>query len=84
MKIQDMDDFFENIPRMPLVLVTHDVYHEDWIRFMTVSLPNFSVYSQLLMVIIGSISVLGWEASCPRIRSRWPSTSQDHPHRRFD
>jgi len=35
LKIQDMDDFFENIPRMPLVLVTHDVYHEDWIRLMT-------------------------------------------------
>ncbi|KZT12906.1 uncharacterized protein LAESUDRAFT_753942 [Laetiporus sulphureus 93-53] len=34
MKIQDMDDFLENIPRMPLVLVPHDVYHEDWIRFM--------------------------------------------------
>ena len=36
-KIQDMEDFYENIPRMPLVLVTHDVYHEDWIRLMTVS-----------------------------------------------
>lgn len=36
-KIQDMDDFYEVIPRMPLVLVTHDVYHEDWIRLMTVS-----------------------------------------------
>ncbi|CAL1701631.1 unnamed protein product [Somion occarium] len=35
LRIQDMDEFFENIPRMPLVLVTHDVYHEDWIRFMT-------------------------------------------------
>lgn len=35
LKIQDMDDFFENIPRMPLVLVPHDVYHEDWIRLMT-------------------------------------------------
>ncbi|CCM03395.1 uncharacterized protein FIBRA_05525 [Fibroporia radiculosa] len=34
MKIQDMDDFLEVIPRMPLVLVPHDVYHEDWIRFM--------------------------------------------------
>lgn len=34
MKIQDMDDFLELIPRMPLVLVPHDVYHEDWIRFM--------------------------------------------------
>ncbi|KAI0269190.1 hypothetical protein BC834DRAFT_616728 [Gloeopeniophorella convolvens] len=34
MKIQDMDDFFENMPRMPMVLVPHDVYHEDWIRFI--------------------------------------------------
>ncbi|KAI0047307.1 hypothetical protein FA95DRAFT_1267312 [Auriscalpium vulgare] len=34
MKIQDMDAFYENMPRMPLVLVPHDVYHEDWIRFM--------------------------------------------------
>ncbi|KAF8268269.1 hypothetical protein EI94DRAFT_1197862 [Lactarius quietus] len=32
MKIQDMDDFYDNIPRMPMVLVPHDVYHEDWIR----------------------------------------------------
>lgn len=32
MKIQDMDDFYNNIPRMPMVLVPHDVYHEDWIR----------------------------------------------------
>ncbi|THH12911.1 hypothetical protein EW146_g7248 [Bondarzewia mesenterica] len=34
MKIQDMDNFFDDMPRMPLVLVPHDVYHEDWIRFM--------------------------------------------------
>ncbi|KAI0068966.1 hypothetical protein BV25DRAFT_68519 [Artomyces pyxidatus] len=34
MKIQDMDAFYDNMPRMPLVLVPHDVYHEDWIRFM--------------------------------------------------
>lgn len=24
----------ETMPRMPAVLTTHDVYHEDWIRFM--------------------------------------------------
>jgi hypothetical protein len=29
-----MDDFVNNVPRMPLVLQPHDVYHEDWIRFM--------------------------------------------------
>ena len=37
MKIQDMDDFLDVIPRMPAVLVPHDVYHEDWIRLMQVS-----------------------------------------------
>lgn len=36
MRIQDMDDFYDQIPRMPLVLDTHDVYHQDWIRFMNV------------------------------------------------
>lgn len=44
MKIQDMDDFFDTMPRMPLVLVPHDVYHEDWIRFMQVRRP--SLHSQ--------------------------------------
>jgi hypothetical protein len=36
MKIQDMDAFLDNIPKMPLVLQPHDVYHSDWIRFMQV------------------------------------------------
>ncbi|KAI6047071.1 hypothetical protein EDC04DRAFT_2556651 [Pisolithus marmoratus] len=35
MKIQDMEQFYDQVPRMPLVLETHDVYHQDWIRFMT-------------------------------------------------
>ncbi|KII95882.1 hypothetical protein PLICRDRAFT_170481 [Plicaturopsis crispa FD-325 SS-3] len=35
MKIQDMEDFEINIPKMPLVLTPHDVYHEDWIRLMS-------------------------------------------------
>ena len=40
MKIQDMDDFYDNMPRMPMVLVPHDVYHEDWIRLCQVGLPS--------------------------------------------
>jgi len=28
-----MDAFLDNIPKMPLVLQPHDVYHADWIRF---------------------------------------------------
>jgi hypothetical protein len=41
MKIQDMDDFYDNMPRMPKVLVPHDVYHEDWIRFIQVGFTRF-------------------------------------------
>jgi hypothetical protein len=37
-KIQDLDDFVDHMPRMPLALVPHDVLHPDWIRFMTVFL----------------------------------------------
>ncbi|RPD80602.1 hypothetical protein L226DRAFT_452709 [Lentinus tigrinus ALCF2SS1-7] len=35
MKIGDMDEFLDHMPRMPAVLMPHDVYHEDWIRLMT-------------------------------------------------
>jgi len=51
MKIQEMEQFYDQIPRMPLVLETHDVYHQDWIRFMNdialawagkMPLPEFS------------------------------------------
>lgn len=49
MKIQDMDDFYENMPRMPKVLVPHDVYHEDWIRFIQVKFPrSFSAKKEYL------------------------------------
>ncbi|KAG7097259.1 hypothetical protein E1B28_004625 [Marasmius oreades] len=34
MKIQDMNDFYESVPRMPAVLQPHDVYPEDWSRLM--------------------------------------------------
>ncbi|KAI0370181.1 hypothetical protein BV20DRAFT_1052526 [Pilatotrama ljubarskyi] len=51
MKIQDMDELLDVIPRMPAVLVPHDVYHEDWIRLMqdlamawagTLPVPHYS------------------------------------------
>jgi hypothetical protein len=45
MKIQDMDDFYDNMPRMPKVLVPHDVYHEDWIRFIQVAFARFHLYA---------------------------------------
>lgn len=33
-KIREMDDLIEGFPKMPAVLTTHDVYHEDWIEFI--------------------------------------------------
>lgn len=51
-KIQDMDDFFENIPRMPLVLVPHDVYHEDWIRLMTVRLLRMRFFRRITKCVV--------------------------------
>jgi hypothetical protein len=35
--LQELDNIVDHMPRMPLVLVPHDVDHGDWIRFMTVS-----------------------------------------------
>jgi hypothetical protein len=46
MKIQDMDDFYDNIPRMPMVLVPHDVYHEDWIRLCQVGFFFRSLFAR--------------------------------------
>ncbi|KAF8738149.1 hypothetical protein AX14_011735 [Amanita brunnescens Koide BX004] len=31
-KIQEMDEFLERLPKLPLVLQSHDVTHHDWIR----------------------------------------------------
>ncbi|KAK2466451.1 hypothetical protein APHAL10511_002093 [Amanita phalloides] len=31
-KIQDMDEFLERLPKLPLVLQSHDVSHHDWVR----------------------------------------------------
>lgn len=35
-RIQALDDIVDQMPRMPMVLVPHDIFHQDWIRFMTV------------------------------------------------
>ncbi|KAG2077711.1 hypothetical protein BDR04DRAFT_1088817 [Suillus decipiens] len=36
MWIQDMNQFYSQIPSMPLVLDTHDVHHQDWSTFMNI------------------------------------------------
>ncbi|KAI0751473.1 hypothetical protein C8Q80DRAFT_1100066 [Daedaleopsis nitida] len=35
MKIGDLDELLDHMPRMPAVLIPHDMYHEDWIRLMS-------------------------------------------------
>jgi len=67
MRIQDMDDFYDQIPRMPLVLDTHDVYHQDWIRFM-----NARCYRYIFSLIahspsLGSCSFVGRQDAHPRV-----------------
>ncbi|KAH7102948.1 hypothetical protein BKA62DRAFT_698098 [Auriculariales sp. MPI-PUGE-AT-0066] len=34
MILDDMDGFYRETPHMPAALVSHDIFHEDWIRFM--------------------------------------------------
>ena len=38
MIVDDLDGFYRETPHMPAALVSHDVFHEDWIRFMQVRL----------------------------------------------
>jgi hypothetical protein len=46
MKIQGMDQFYSQIPSMPLVLDTHDVQHQDWSLFIEVrSFEHYFRYS---------------------------------------
>lgn len=47
MKIQDMDEFMDVIPRLPIVLTTHDVLPEDWGRLMGVRVSPCFVHSCL-------------------------------------
>lgn len=86
MKIQDMEEFLEQIPRMPLVLVPHDVYHEDWIRLMTVSShPLCLCSSSAHKVSLGSCSRLGRQTSHPRSSQGRRPRTQTHDRRfRFD
>lgn len=66
MKIQDMDDFLEVIPRMPLVLVPHDVYHEDWIRFMNVN-SSWNVSAWIVIDDASRISPCPGPDACPSL-----------------
>ncbi|TDL29156.1 hypothetical protein BD410DRAFT_892504 [Rickenella mellea] len=34
MKVEDLDYFVDEIPRLPTILTTHDVNYEDWMRLM--------------------------------------------------
>lgn len=53
LKITELEDLYDQVPRMPSVLVPHDVYHEDWVRMMqdltllwSGSLPLPSAYNE--------------------------------------
>lgn len=71
MKIQDMEQFYDQIPRMPLVLETHDVYHQDWIRFMNVRLSLHALYATPVLKrrppSPGSRARMGWKDASSRV-----------------
>ena len=48
-KLQDMDKFWHEVPRMPAVLKPHDVFETDWKRLMQVH-DALSPFRALLMV----------------------------------
>jgi len=85
MKIQDMEQFYDQIPRMPLVLETHDVYHQDWIRFMNVRISVYQRHGtdRSTEPSPGSRAGMGWKHADSRIFS-WAAAQAFHPHRRSD
>ena len=64
LKVQDLDDFFESMPKMPLALVSHDVYHEDWIRFMTVSVRCRFRLFKIVNFVLQDLT-LSWSGKLP-------------------
>lgn len=88
MKIQDMDDFYDNIPRMPMVLVPHDVYHEDWIRLCQVLCflpPPLALFPRRVVEAIfdvGPRAGVGRKAPHSRPESRFTPVGRDCRARR--
>ena len=63
-KIQDMDDFPDNMPRLPLALQSHDVFHEDWIRLMQVCGESVQIIGEVyILATVGHYSCLDWNTS---------------------
>lgn len=85
MKIQEMEQFYDQIPRMPLVLETHDVYHQDWIRFMNVCVPFRALYAtdHSTDPSPGSRARMGWKDADSRIFPR-AAAQAFYAHRRPD
>lgn len=75
-KILDMDDLYEGkLPKMPIVLTTHDIYQDDWKRCIQVrNSPTFFFLPCLTnckFYLLGFSSLLEWSSSCRRLRQRW-------------
>jgi len=46
-KVQDMDKFWHDVPRMPPVLKPHDVFEADWGRLMQVREARYLHFEHL-------------------------------------
>ena len=54
MKVHDMDDLQDVTHRVPLVLKPHDVYPEDWVRFIQVRCHTHPESTKLKSTPVGS------------------------------
>ena len=83
-KIQEMDEFLERLPKLPLVLQSHDVTHHDWIRLTQVDIRLY-ILGTIWLTVICRICLLPGLVKClflrrgPRTRlnvqTLWPSSS---------
>ena len=78
MKVIDMDDLYEaKVPKMPIVLTTHDIYPDDWKRYTQVrnTLTFFFAFLTICnLCVSGFSSFLDWSASCWRLGQRWTAS----------
>ena len=84
-KIQEMDEFLERLPKLPLVLQSHDVTHHDWIRLTQVDIYLYIRLGAVWLTVICRICLLPGLVKClfprrgprtrPNVQTLWLSSS---------
>lgn len=75
-KIQEMDEFLERLPKLPLVLQSHDVTHHDWIRLTQVHMCLWISFGIIWLIVNHRICLLPGLEKCLFLR-RGPRTRRN-------